>query len=74
MKPVKLKVIHNARNYQQALAVLEQLSDAKPGTREHDSLEVLSLLIEDYEKRAFPLEEPDPVSAIQFRLEQMDKQ
>lgn len=74
MKPVQLKVIRSARDYQQALEGIEALWDAEPGSKEHDSLEVLALLVEDYEKRTFPMEEPDPVSAIQFRLEQLGKQ
>lgn len=51
-------------------ADFEDLWDARPGSEAHDSLEVLALLVEDYERRTFPLEEPDPVAAIRFRLEQ----
>ncbi|HEY0882414.1 MAG TPA: transcriptional regulator, partial [Archangium sp.] len=39
-------------------------------TPEHDALEVLALLVDDYERRTFPMEDPDPVEAIRFRLEQ----
>lgn len=69
MKP-KIKVISTRKEYKQALQTIESLWDAKPGTDEHDRLEVLSLLVEDYEKRTFPMEDPDPVAAIRFRLEQ----
>jgi HTH-type transcriptional regulator / antitoxin HigA len=74
MKRLKLKIIKNARDHRQALTTIEKLWAAKPGTEEHDSLEVLALLVEDYEKRTFPIEEPDPVEAIRFRLEQMGKE
>jgi len=70
MKKAKLKVINSAKQHRQALADIERLWDAEPGSEGHDTLEVLALLVEDYEKRTFPIEEPDPVAAIRFRLEQ----
>lgn len=70
MKKAKLKVITNDRDHRRALEAIEQLWDSKPGSEAHDTLGVLALLVEDYEKRAFPMEEPDPVAAIRFRLEQ----
>lgn len=74
MKRPKLKVINNAREHRQALTTIEKLWAAKPGTEEHDALEVLALLVEDYEERTFRIEEPDPVEAIRFRLEQLGKE
>jgi HTH-type transcriptional regulator/antitoxin HigA len=65
-----LKVIGSRKAYKQALRSIESLWDAKPGTEAHDALEVLALLVEDYEKRTFPMENPDPVAAIRFRLDQ----
>jgi HTH-type transcriptional regulator / antitoxin HigA len=44
--------------------------DAKPGTKESNELELLAMLIERYEKENFPIEAPDPVEAIKFRMEQ----
>jgi HTH-type transcriptional regulator/antitoxin HigA len=70
MKKLELKVINSEKAHKQALAAIERLWDAAPGTKEHDTLEVLALLAEDYEKRTVPMEEPDPVAAITFRLEQ----
>jgi HTH-type transcriptional regulator/antitoxin HigA len=67
MKKAKLKVITNEKDHRLALKAIE---DAKPGSEAHDTLEVLALLVEDYEKRTFPMETPDPVAAIRFRLEQ----
>lgn len=46
--------------------------ESRPSTEEHEAL-VLALLVEDYEKRTFPMKEPDPVEAIRFWLEQMGK-
>ena len=70
MPSPKIRAIHNSREHKEALASIERLWDAKPGTDGYDALEVLSVLVEDYERRTFPMEEPDPVEAIRFRLEQ----
>jgi HTH-type transcriptional regulator/antitoxin HigA len=47
------------------------LMDAEPGTEEGDELDVLATLVEAYERVNFPIEFPDPVEAILFRMEQM---
>jgi HTH-type transcriptional regulator/antitoxin HigA len=49
------------------MARLEKLFDAKKGTAKGDELEVLSILIEQYEDENFPIDLPDPVEAIKFR-------
>jgi HTH-type transcriptional regulator/antitoxin HigA len=66
MKPIKTEA-----DYQRALARLEQIFDARPGTEEGDELEVLAILVEHYENQRFPIDLPDPVEAIQFRMEQL---
>jgi HTH-type transcriptional regulator / antitoxin HigA len=67
MKP---KIIKNEAEYQAALAYLETLMDAQPGTPEEEELELFAMLIETYEQTVFPIDLPDPVSAIEFRMEQ----
>jgi HTH-type transcriptional regulator / antitoxin HigA len=47
------------------------LFDAKPNTTEGDELEILSMVIDNYEKEHYPVDYPDPVEAIKFRMEQM---
>ena len=66
IKPIKTK-----KDYQQALARLEKIFDAKKGSAEGDELEILGLLIDNYENENFPIGFPDPVEAIKFRLEQL---
>ncbi|MBN8570985.1 MAG: transcriptional regulator [Ignavibacteria bacterium] len=66
IKPIKTK-----KDYQKALINLEKVFDAKKGSKEGDNLEVLSLLIENYEKEKFKINSPDPIEAIKFRMEQM---
>ncbi len=68
---MEIKLIKTKKDYQQALARLEEIFDARPNTAQGDELEILSMLIEKYEDKYFPIEFPDPVEAIKFRMEQM---
>jgi HTH-type transcriptional regulator / antitoxin HigA len=68
---MKLKLIKTKKDYEQALSRLEEIFDAKKGSAEGDELEVLGLLIENYENHMYPIDFPDPIEAIKFRLEQM---
>ena len=52
---MKLKVIKNKKDYQVAMERLEKIFDAKPGTPNGDELEILSILIDQYEKEHFPI-------------------
>ncbi|MCQ5472821.1 HTH-type transcriptional regulator/antitoxin HigA [Pantoea sp. AN62] len=69
----KIKPIHNEADYEAALAAVSPLFDnePEPGTEAGDFLEVMILLIEKYEQEHYPIEAPDPVEAIKFRMEQM---
>ncbi|MBP5443363.1 MAG: helix-turn-helix domain-containing protein [Treponema sp.] len=64
------RLIKTEEEYANALERIEQLFDAKEGTPEADELELLSTLVELYEEEHFPIDAPDPVSAIKFRMEQ----
>ncbi|MBR5096084.1 MAG: DNA-binding protein [Treponema sp.] len=64
------KLIKTKKDYNKALKRIEELFDAKAGTAEADELELLVALVELYEKEHFPIDAPDPVSAIKFRMEQ----
>jgi len=66
------KVIKTEGEYKQALTRLEIIFDAEPGTVEGDELDLLSLLIDNYEKIQSPIDLPDPIEAIKFRMEQMN--
>jgi len=67
-----IKVIKSKSEYETALAAIEDLIDRDPdvGTLEADQLELLTLLVQDYESKTFQRALPDPVDAIQFRMEQ----
>jgi HTH-type transcriptional regulator/antitoxin HigA len=67
---MKAKVVKTESEYAAALARIEKLMDAKRNTPQGDELELLSLLVHDYEEKIFPIDKPDPVAAIRFRMEQ----
>lgn len=64
------KVVKNDRGYEAALARIDELMDAAPATPEGDELELLTTLVEVYEDKHFPIDLPDPIEAIRFRMEQ----
>jgi HTH-type transcriptional regulator/antitoxin HigA len=63
--------IRTEADYEKALERLETIFDAKLGTREGDEAEVLSILIEKHEEQHHPIDMPDPIEAIKFRMDQM---
>ncbi len=68
---MEIKPIKTEKDYNQALERLEIIFDAKLGSAEGDELEVLGILIDQYENEHFPIGLPDPIEAIKFRMEQM---
>lgn len=66
-----IRPIKNRKDYQQALLRLEQIFDAKSGSAEGDELEVVGILIDTYEKNYYPIEFPDPIEAIKFRMDRL---
>ena len=68
------KVIKNKTDYEETLFELENLldRDPAPGTPENEGLELLTLLIQDYESRQYELVPPNPIEAINFRMEQQN--
>ena len=68
---MEIKPIKTEDDYNQALERLEVIFDAKKGSSEGDELEVLGILIDQYENEHFPVGMPDPIEAIKFRMEQM---
>ena len=65
------KVIKTEKDYQNALKRLDEIFESKKGSKNGDELELLSLLIDNYEKEKFPIDLPDPIEAIKFRMEQL---
>ncbi|HEY6417537.1 MAG TPA: transcriptional regulator [Candidatus Binataceae bacterium] len=67
---MEIKPIRTNSDYERALREIERLWNAKVGTPKGDRLDVLATLVEDYEQKHFPVDPPDPIEAIRFRLEQ----
>ena len=67
IKPIKTKA-----DYRAALKEIESLMTAKPNTPQGERLDVLVTLVEAYEHKHYPLDLPDPIEAIKFRMEQME--
>ncbi|MCD8493802.1 MAG: hypothetical protein LRY51_18995 [Geovibrio sp.] len=66
-----MKPIRTEEDYKNYLKRIDALMDM-PETQENiDELEILSILVEKYEEKQFPVNTPDPVEAIKFRMEQM---
>jgi len=66
---IEIKPVRTEADYEAALAEIEQLFDAVPGTPEGDRLEILTTLVEAYEEKHYPLPLPDPIEAILYYLE-----
>jgi HTH-type transcriptional regulator / antitoxin HigA len=67
---MEIKPIRTQANYRAALKAIESLMAAKANTPEGDRLDVLTTLVEAYERAHFPMDLPDAVDAIKFRMEQ----
>jgi HTH-type transcriptional regulator / antitoxin HigA len=67
---MEIKPIRTKADYEEALREIERVWGAKEGTPEGDRLDVLTTLVEAYERKHFPMDAPDPIEAIRFRLEQ----
>ena len=68
---MELRPIRTQADYKSALRTISSLLDAPEGSREAGILEVLSVLVEAYEEDHHPVDPPDPIEAIKFRMEQM---
>jgi len=66
----ELKPIRTEADYEAALSEMERLWGATSGTPDGDRLDVLATLVEVYEEKQHPMDPPDPIEAIRFRMEQ----
>jgi HTH-type transcriptional regulator/antitoxin HigA len=67
---VNRKPVRNEDDYRDALYRIEALMNARKNTPDGDQLDILVTLVEAYERRAYPMDLPDPVEAIKFPMEQ----
>lgn len=69
---MNIKAIKTEADYREALKRLEEIFDASIGTAESDEADILGLMVDEYEKRHYPIEAPDPIEAIKIRMEELD--
>ena len=69
---MEIKPIKTEKDYNKALERIELIFDASPYSNEGDEAEILSLLIDNYENKHYPIENPDPIEAIKIRMEEMN--
>ena len=67
---MKATIIKTEEQYDIAMERIDELFDSKPNTKEFDELELLVMLVDAYEDKHYPIEAPDPIEAIKFRMEQ----
>jgi HTH-type transcriptional regulator / antitoxin HigA len=70
-KAMNIKLIKTEEDYQKALKRLEKIFDAKTDTIESDEADILGLMIDEYEKKHYHIDAPDPIEAIKIRMEEM---
>jgi HTH-type transcriptional regulator/antitoxin HigA len=68
---MNIKPIKTEQDYKEAMQRLEVIFNSVPGTIEGDELEILGVLIDNYESQHIQLGYPDPIEAIKFRMEQL---
>ena len=66
LKPIKTK-----EQYQQYLTIIDSLIDCEEDSAEEEVLELVSILVEDYESKHYVIEAPDPIEAIKIKMEEV---
>lgn len=69
---MEIRPIKTEKDYKKSLKRLEEIFDAPLNSLEGDEADILSLLIENYENKYYPIEAPDPIEAIKIRMEEME--
>ena len=68
---MKLKPIKTEQQYEEALKLIDKLVDCEENSEDAELLEHVSILVEAYESEYYPIDDPDPIAVIKFRMEQM---
>ena len=68
---MNIKLIKNEADYMKALKRFEEIFDAPVGTVDSDEADILGLLIDEYERKNYSIDSPDPIEAIKIRMEEM---
>ena len=68
---MEIRPIKTEKDYQNALERLNEIFDAAKGSIETDEADILAILVDEYEKKHYPIEAPDPIEAIKIRMEEL---
>ena len=68
---MEIKPIKTENDYRTALKKLEEIFDSPIGTEGSDEADVLGVLVDEYEKKHYSIDQPDPIEAIKIRMEEM---
>jgi HTH-type transcriptional regulator / antitoxin HigA len=69
---MNIKPIKTEADYNLALKRLEEIFDSPIGTLESDEADIVGLMVDEYEKKHYPIEAPDPIEAIKIRMEELE--
>ncbi len=68
---MNIRPIKTEADYKLALKRLEEIFDAPIGTIESDEADIIGLMVDEYERKYYPIEAPDPIEAIKIRMEEL---
>jgi len=68
---MEIHTIKTAEDYEKAMQLIDTLLDSVPDTKEAETLELVSILVEDYENKHYKIDIPDPIEAVKQRAEQL---
>lgn len=68
---IRIKPIKSKKDYKYYLKLIDELIDCKEGSKEEELLELIAIIVEDYEDKHYPIEAPDPIDAIKIRMEEL---
>ena len=68
-KEIEIRAIKNEDDYLNTMKIIETLLDCEPGSNDENTLEVLSILADEYEKKNYPIADPDPIEYIKYCIE-----
>ena len=68
---MNIRPLKTEKDYREALKKMEEIFDAEIGSLDSDEADILGMMIDEYEKKHYHIETPDPIEAIKIRMEEM---
>ncbi len=67
---VKLRPIKSKKQYKEYLGIIDKLVDCRENSKEEELLELVAILVADFESKIYPIEPPDPIDAIKIKMQE----